>query len=104
MSAPKHTPGPWEAANLGDYTDFDGNSRVILGDDRRIAVVQHCGTEEDEANTTLFEAAPDLLAAAKALHLATRGAAGEGPPGLDIERELFDMESAIAKAEGREDG
>ena len=36
-----HTPGEWEAADRGDYGDFDGNSRVILGDDMRVAVIQH---------------------------------------------------------------
>lgn len=58
-----HTPGPWEAADRGDYSDFDGASRVILGDDRRIAVVQHSGSDEDEANTHLLEAAPEMKAA-----------------------------------------
>ena len=27
------TPGPWEAAERGGYSDFDGDSRVILGND-----------------------------------------------------------------------
>ena len=57
----KHTKGPWEAADRGDYSDLDGNSRVILGDDRRIAIVQHKGDEEDEANARLIAAAPDML-------------------------------------------
>ena len=32
------TPGPWEACEPGDYGDFDGDSRVMCGDDKRIAV------------------------------------------------------------------
>ncbi len=56
------TPGPWEACERGAYSDFDGNSRVILGSDRRIAVVQHSGTPEDEANTLLIAAAPETAA------------------------------------------
>ena len=59
----KHTKGPWEAADRGDYSDLDGSSRVILGDDRRIAIVQHKGDEEDEANARLIAAAPDMLEA-----------------------------------------
>ena len=50
----KHTPGPWEACERGDYSD-DGI--VILGEDMRVAVVNR---EEDAA---LIEAAPDLLKA-----------------------------------------
>jgi len=61
MAESKHTAGPWEAAERGDYGDFDGESRVILGDDRRIAVVQHSGSEEDEANALLIASAPTLL-------------------------------------------
>lgn len=97
------TPGSWEACERGDYTDYGGNSRVIIGDGRRIAVVQHNGTQEDEANTCLVEAAPDLAAALEALYFATRGPAGEGPPGLDIEAEIFSAEAALAKAKGESD-
>ncbi len=61
------TPGPWEAADRGDYSDFDGNSRVILGDDTRIAVVHHHGTPENEANAHLIAAAPDLYRALEAV-------------------------------------
>ncbi|WP_161626250.1 hypothetical protein [Sphingobium baderi] len=62
----KHTTGPWEACDQGDYGDFDGNSRIILGDDMRIAVVQWSPGDmqaESDANACLIAAAPDLLAA-----------------------------------------
>lgn len=63
----KHTPTPWELCDRGDYTDFDGDSRVILGDiddvPRRIAVVQTDGREESEANARLMAAAPEMLIA-----------------------------------------
>lgn len=50
------TPGPWKACQIGDYTDFDGNSRVILGDDRRVAVVQaRPGDFEASANADIIE-------------------------------------------------
>ena len=68
----KHTRGPWEAAERGDYGDLDGNSRVILGNWRRIAIVQHKGDEEDEANARLIAAAPDMLEALEEIqHLAS---------------------------------
>ncbi len=67
MTSPdtSHTPGPWEACDPGDYGDFDGESRVILGDDRRIAVVHwspRLNTAQSDANARLIAAAPDLLA------------------------------------------
>jgi hypothetical protein len=77
----KWTPGRWEAADRGDYADFDGDSRVILGDDRRIAVVQHAGADDDEANTHLIAAAPDLysrLLAANGALIAVTACVGEG--------------------------
>lgn len=64
MSEAKFTKGPFEACEVGDYGDFNGNSRVILADDKRIAVV-HCrpGNAEDNANADLFAAGPELYAA-----------------------------------------
>lgn len=62
MSDAKHTPGPWEACDAGDYSDYDGKCRVILGDDLRIAVALGDHAEND-ANARLIAAAPDLLAA-----------------------------------------
>lgn len=62
MAEAKHTPGPWEACDVGDYSDYDGRCRVILGDDLRIVVVlgDH---DESAANARLIAAAPDLLEA-----------------------------------------
>ena len=57
-----HTPGPWEACDPGDYSDFDGQSVVILGDDRRMAVVQG-DSDEAVANARLIAAAPAMLEA-----------------------------------------
>jgi hypothetical protein len=97
MSKTKHTPAPWSAEKRGDYADFDEMSRVIVGDDRRIAAVHHSGDAEDEANTQLISAAPDLLSAVKEMLL----------HGGESVEEWIDMkyyrkaELAIAKAEGR---
>ena len=68
MSA-KFTRGPWYAAELGAYFDYDGDCRVIIGDDRRVAVCQHHGSVEDEANAALIAAAPDLYEALETLTL-----------------------------------
>ena len=61
MSAAQYTPGPWTACELGSYSDYEGNCRVILGDDRRIAVVQGAQSE-DEANARLIAESPEMLA------------------------------------------
>lgn len=69
MSAANHTPGPWHA---------DGGAAHILGQSSR-AIRTHCANyptvayvagyddENGEANARLIAAAPDLLAALKAL-------------------------------------
>lgn len=65
---PAHTPGPWYAARLGAYNDFDGESRVILACEtpenppRRLAVTQVCD-DETNANALLIAASPDLFSA-----------------------------------------
>lgn len=61
----KHTPGPWVACGYGDYSDYDGKCRVVLGEggDIRTAVVLGFDTPENEANARLIAAAPDLLEA-----------------------------------------
>lgn len=61
---PAHTPGPWIAAAYGDYGDYDGKCRVILGEggDIRTAVVLGFNNPENAANARLIAAAPELLA------------------------------------------
>ena len=55
------TPGPWVACARGEYADFDGRSRVVIGDDRRLAVI-HVSDDETDANARLFAAAsPDAI-------------------------------------------
>lgn len=55
-----HTKGPWFACDPGDYSDLDGRSIVILGDDRRLVVV-HGDDEESIDTARLIAVAPDLL-------------------------------------------
>lgn len=58
----KHTPGPWSAINYhGDRWWI--NAEILTGDSR-IAYLGHEATEKD---ASLIAAAPDLLAAAKAV-------------------------------------
>lgn len=61
----KHTPGPWVACGYGDYSDYEGKCRVVLGEggDIRTAVVLGFDTPENEADARLIAAAPDLLEA-----------------------------------------
>lgn len=62
MSEFKGTPMPWEAADPGDYADYDGNCIVILGDDKRIAVVMGTSNESKD-DARLIASAPELLEA-----------------------------------------
>ena len=93
-----HTPGPWLACEPGAYSDFDGHSSVILGDDRRIAVVQG-DHEEAVANAHLIAAAPDMLAALEQLLEAFNENANDLND-IPADQAVAMMESAIAKATG----
>ncbi|MEM8972252.1 MAG: hypothetical protein AAGD43_09355 [Pseudomonadota bacterium] len=56
---PKTTPGPWHISPMGSYGDFDGKSRIIIGDDRRICAVHaYPGDHECKANARVIAAAP----------------------------------------------
>ena len=106
MSEAKHTPGKWEACDVGDYGDYDGRCRVILGDDLRIAVVlgDH---DESKANARLISAAPDLLEALEwyrdqmcegfCVDLKTEGYYAES---MDFHCAGCKARAAIAKAKG----
>lgn len=110
MSEAKHTPGPFTPCDPGDYSDYGGNSIVIIGDDRRIAVVLG-KDKESKANAALFSAAPDLLAALKSLRNEVVGQLGIAREQIRaaisttnlrcLERRAEEAESAIARAEGR---
>lgn len=93
----KHTPGPWTAF------DNDDDGIRVIGVTSRKSDVAHCRRgneypldsrrrhEEDFANARLMAAAPDLLAALKAV-VAFTGAHG-GP--------YVKARAAIVKAEGK---
>jgi hypothetical protein len=88
----KHTPGPWEACDRGDYCD---EGIVILGNDMRVAVVN------SEDDTDIIAAAPEMYEALKATKrdflkwAEIRG--GIGTYAGAIAR----IDAALAKAEGK---
>lgn len=91
----KHTPEPWAACERGDYAD---EGIVILGNDRRIAVVN---LEQDDR---LIAAAPDLLAALIGLKfiLATAESNASGNPEWEaVSAKINAARAAIAKATGK---
>ena len=95
--AGQHTPGPWEACQPYDYGDFDGESRLVCGDDMRIAVVHwhpHLNAEMWDANAHLIAAAPELLEALETLEAALIRDLGAGYAGVAL------CQAAIAKARG----
>jgi hypothetical protein len=98
-----HTPGPWA------FTEGDKGRRemsVIHKANDREFLLGYAITEsqnphqraEDIANARLFAAAPDLLAACKAILLSI----GDDDPDWREESGLQAVKDAIAKAEGVE--
>lgn len=91
MSDEKHTPGPW-------VVDGPPENQIVWSDaENRICFLAHsAGRDEDRdyANGRLIAAAPDLLAACKALY-------AQHKPGKGQCCEAADMAlAAISKAEG----
>lgn len=89
------TQDPWELMDRGDYDDYDGNSRVIVAGDRRIAVVL-VSDEETDKNAHLIVSAPQLL---EALKNCINGLGCQ--PGYVNTRSLANAQAVIALAEGR---
>ena len=91
----KHTPGPWQS-----FADDQGHD-IIAEDGAHIARVEPVNSlnpaEEQDANGNLLAAAPDLLAALKALlhQCEYMGAPADHP-------DMAAATAAIAKAEGKE--
>lgn len=54
---------PWTACDPGDYTDYDGCSVVVLGDDGALRIAVVLGNDEDAVRRAkVIAIAPDLLA------------------------------------------
>jgi len=89
MNESKHTPGPWMAASRP--SSIVGWPVVAPGDGGRSVCNITTGHDQSEANAHLISAAPDLLAALKAvIAIADRAT-------VEFDR----ARAAIAKAEGR---
>lgn len=116
-----HTPGPWyyhfaaciEEQGTGDYVDATGicnaSEEEFMKDGGRgdlVAFVPHDGPHQ--ANARLIAAAPDLLAACKALAHDIRAfqfTDGEYRLSEDSARQILALlEREIGKAEGASDG
>lgn len=98
---PQFTSGPWEACDPGDYGDFDGDSRVILGNDMRIAVVHwHDGDcrAENDANANLIAAAPELYSVVVDLFENPIFQVSIGSSPIRIEELVGRARAALAKA------
>lgn len=91
-----HTPGPW----LADSGSIVSVTRMIIADCFS-AIYRNSPPMSDEvmvANARLIAAAPDMLAALKAL--VVHDEADDSRRGLPPCMELVDAHAAIAKAEG----
>lgn len=88
----KFTHGPWVACERGDYAD-DGI--VILGDDRRLAVVN---TEDD---ALLISAAPDMFEALEGIeHFSDALNYRDDTLSVELRKWINAGRAALAKARG----
>lgn len=111
----KHTPGPW-IAHVSMVDPESGNEVMLIRSENPLRGIVHFeleGRPEDEANARLIAAAPELLersrslvAFAKLQHsIVEQFIKSTGGPPLNVPstgpKDIFEMEKAIAKAEGR---
>lgn len=105
MTAPKHTPAPWQSF---DFTVRAADYKTIIAD---VCVSQPLTgappPAEYEHNARLIAAAPMLLAVLKMV-LCRLDYGGTGKPWFDVAADvlpvpLFEIRAAIDAAEGREE-
>ena len=101
----KHTPTPWEKCEAGDYSDYDGDSIILLGDDISCRVAAVFGADEKaEANAEFIVRAVNAHdALVTALKLLVRNGQKQGW----TDKYQDDMNAALAaisKAEGADHG
>ena len=61
-----HTPGPWTVSNAGIWAVSPWNAKVLIG---TVVVSGPMNGIDAQANAQMFAAAPDMLAALKAMVL-----------------------------------
>ena len=81
---PTHTPGPWTVHYEPNARDEPGATFVLLEANDRF--------DTNEANARLIAAAPELLAALKAI---------DASPACPSKKKREQVRAAVAKAEGR---
>lgn len=100
MTEPKFTPGPWDASEHGDYSDYDGECIVILGLDTRICVVQGSDDSETYHNAHLIAAAPELYEALQDMHKTQLNNNKHDPDDYKNTEQYLRVEAALAKSRG----
>lgn len=85
----EHTPGPWYAQEIAEPLSFGFKRKIYTGKSGGLLADCYSGNILD---ARLIAAAPDLLAACKAL------LAWSNPDGLECGAEVTQAEAAIAKA------
>lgn len=102
----KHTPWPWKVGHQDIPTNWQGVHIMATGDHKGvIGMAYACCADNLEANARLIAAAPELLAACKALHTHP---SMENKQDIDAEHFIIDKQAlqnikqAINKAEGKD--
>lgn len=96
-----HTPGPW-TANPARFVAGANGDVAIVNDHHSLIAVAYVRNGEEQANARLIAAAPDLLAACRAVAgMEQRARAGEYIDWTSNGNEAIQLvRAAIAKAEG----
>jgi hypothetical protein len=92
MSA--HTPGPWHrrVGRLGNGAAASQHEQICNAEGIAVAMLEHDGNADGEANVTLMAAAPDLLFACLCVVSCNQGGNCEGCKKF--------LAAAVAKAKG----
>lgn len=91
--APKHTPGPWRVWEWKVPAERRLTIKAEIGD-AVVATIRNASNPIHDADAALVAAAPDLLAACKALRATISLLTSENGPALMM------AQAAIVKAEG----
>lgn len=109
LPSTEHTPGPWHWAKMDASTTMllgDGQdpccTSILIADGCKACADKgrNCSINGNEFDLSLIAAAPDLLAALKAL-VEALDAMEAGGPGVVIDQEVKQARCAISKAEGQ---
>lgn len=101
-----HTPGPWTAERNDDDECYSIGTRANVPVGQRSVCLVHFGYDEpaeseQHANARLIAAAPELLAACKALDVALCNGFDTQDDRMAGRKALIAAREAVAKAEGK---